>query len=180
VPLAVLGSARDCLSLFPSLLQAEPFYKTDQHPFSGCFSLFFLLATPSRRHTSSPEFPSTMPPRPNPHGPSLPHLLHWQPDLIRSSPRPCFAGIAPTPSHLSTGAARARPHHRQPLPLDLQLIQVLRSTPRSSLMLMRALLAHVHRSFAGNAGDPTRPPHLPVAGHVPLSPVEHLPAQTAP
>jgi hypothetical protein len=45
-----------------------------------------------------------------------------------------------------TGAARAQSHRRQPLPLHLQLIQVLRSTPRSSLMLVRALLAHLDRS----------------------------------
>jgi hypothetical protein len=118
-------------------------------------------STPSKspRPTASP--PSPLAPRPYPI--QLPTFLrrnrfHLEPPL--------------------TGAARARPHRRQLPPLDLQPIQVLKSNPHSSLVLVRASLAHVHRSFVGNASDPTRPPHLPVAGRIPPPPVEHTPSQT--
>jgi hypothetical protein len=181
-PPAVLGAAMTAPSLspFPSLLQAMRCYKTRSNPLSPAALPLLLprdteppplvLAEILLNRTTPPKSPRPIASPPSPLAPRSdpvqpPSFLRWN----CSHPEPPL-----------TGAARARPHRRQLPPLDLQPIQVLKSIPRSSLVLVRAFLARVHRPFAGNAGDPTRPPHLPVAGHVPPPPVEHIPSQTTP
>jgi hypothetical protein len=180
-PPAVVSSARDhplSLSPSPSLLLARRCYKTRPNPLSpAALPLLpphdtepppFLLAGILLNRATPPKFPrpTAFPPSP----------LASRPDPIQPPAflcRNCFHLEPPL-----TGAARARPHRRQLPLLDLEPIQVLKSNPHSSLVLVRASLARVHWSFAGNADDPTRPPHLPVAGRIPPPPVEHTPSQT--
>jgi hypothetical protein len=166
------------LSPSPSLLQAVRSYKTRPNPLSpAALPLLpprdtepppLLLARILLNRATPPKFP-----RPTTSSPSS---LVPRPDPIQ--PPAFLRQNCSHPEPPLTGAARARPHRRQLLPLDLQPIQVHKSIPRSLLVLVRAFLACVHRPLAGNTGDPTRPPHFLVAGRVPPPPVEHTPSQT--
>jgi hypothetical protein len=120
-------------------------------------------ATPpkSPRPTASP--PSSLAPRPDPVQP--PAFLRWN----FSNPVPPL-----------TGAAADDLTVDDLLPLPPQPNLVRESLPYFPLVLVRALLAHVHRPFIGNAGDPTQPPPLLIARRVPPPPVGHIPSQTVP
>jgi hypothetical protein len=175
-PPAVLGSA-----LSPPLFyQAVLSYKTRSEPLSPPD---FPILSPR-----DAELAATLPCR-NP-----PRLLHPAqiPLPTASLPPP----LAPRPDPVQLPALLRRnfsnlvPPSPEPpaddltvddlLPLLPQPNLVRESLPHFPLVLVRALLARVHRSFAGNAGDPTRPPPFLAAGRVPPPPVEHIPSQTVP
>jgi hypothetical protein len=159
------------LPLFP---EATRCYKTRPDPPSPQpLCLFFFPTTPSRRRTLLAGIRrdlSTPPKFPRPTA-SPPPPLATRPDPVQPRP-PLRRNCAHLEPPLA-GATRARPHRRQLPPLDLRLIQVLSTTPHLPLVLMRVLDPHVRRPFTGNGDVPPRPPHLSVAGHVPLLPVKH-------
>jgi hypothetical protein len=109
---------------------------------------------------------------------SSPPPLAPQPDSVQ--PRVASRRNRARPEPPLIGAARARPRHRQHAPPPLRPIQVWRSTPHLPLVLMRVLDPHVRRASTGNGVAPPLPPHLSIADHAPLLPVEHHHFQTVP
>jgi hypothetical protein len=116
------------------------------------------------RPHSSPASTAIPPPRPNPFGLLLPHL----------------AGITPTPSRPSPEPPELDLAVDSTPPPPPRLIQVRRSHPQLPLVLVRALVSPVRRPFDGNGDASPRPPHLPVVGPVPLSPVVHVHLHSVP
>jgi hypothetical protein len=105
---------------------------------------------------------------------SLPPSLAPRPDPVQLRPSP--SPDLPQPEPPFTGAAQARPRRRQRAPPPLRPIQVRESLLPCPLVLVRALVLHVRRPFAGNGVAPPRPLQLSAADHAPRSPVEYYPS----
>jgi hypothetical protein len=155
-------------------------YKIDPNPTAlACFPFPLPCATDVRLYflAGFRRDPSTPSKFPQPTA-SPPPPLALRTDPIQ--PRPPYTGIASTPSRPSP----------EPPELDLTVdstppppprpIQVRRSHPQLPLVLMGALVSPVRRPFAGNGDAPPQPPHLPVVGPIPLSPVVHVHLQSVP